>query len=327
MAKGSVMTTIWAENSSISMRRALPCCGEQRRQSRYLLAFVCFLLALRAFGQMYNGAFTGDVKDPTGALIPAAKVTIVDSVRGYTSTATADQSGYYALRNVRPGVYRLTIEATGFKTYVRDGLTLEVDATLTLDATLEVGTRTETVSVAAESPLIATKEASTGQVVNEVFVDQLPLVGRAVFNLAMLAPGVTEAAGGLAMGTVASGNNFISNGLRNSQFDITIDGITTTTPNQNTGVTEVGYTPVPDAVEEFKVRQNTYDASVGFGNATVVNTISEGARLEFRAESFNALNHPVFNPPSVVANTATFGEITSERSIPRQVQLVVKAYF
>ncbi len=149
---------------------------------------------------------------------------------------------------------------------------------------------TETVSVAAAAPLLQTQDASTGQLVNQKFINDLPLTSRSVFNLAELSPGVTQAPGG-SFGLNAGATNFISNGGRNSTADIVMDGVSQTNQENNSGITTALYTPPVDAVEEFKVQQNTYSADIGFGGNTVINVVTKSGTNQFHGSVYEFLQN------------------------------------
>ncbi|MGA8185337.1 MAG: carboxypeptidase regulatory-like domain-containing protein, partial [Terriglobia bacterium] len=256
--------------------RGLFCNGAARRlaaiQILLPLAALAFLaVPLRA--QLYSGSVTGVVSDPTGAVIPGAKVTLTDTTKGYTFTASSDAVGRYILRNLPPSDYQISVEATGFKTSTRTGIVVVVGQNATVNVSMELGTTTQTVEVSGAPPLLATQDATTGQNVNRTYINDLPLVGRGVFDLAFLAPGVNPSPGNAFGSSGGVANNFTSNGGRNATSDILIDGVSTTDYEQNGSIIVPLYTPSVDAVQEFKVQQNNFSAEIGFSGNTVVNVV------------------------------------------------------
>ncbi len=152
------------------------------------------------------------------------------------------------------------MQAPGFKPYQRSGITLEVNQNATLDIRMEIGRTGDTVEVlAADAPLISTQDAVTGQMLERSAINNLPLINRAVFDLAFLSPGVTPPAGA-TFGPNNSANNFISNGSRNATADIIMDGVSTVNYEQNSGIQLALYTPSVDAIQEFKVQQSKLSA-------------------------------------------------------------------
>src|SRR6267142_5133489 len=162
-----------------------------------LIAFVglAVLIPASVWAQVYSSSLTGLVTDPSGAGVPAAGVKLTDVNKGYDYTAQTNESGRYLLRSLPPGTYRLTATATGFKASVQEGIVLNVDVNTNLDVRLEVGESQQTVQVEGEAPLLATQDAVQGQTLSRNFVNDLPLLGRNVLDLARLAPGVTRVAG------------------------------------------------------------------------------------------------------------------------------------
>jgi hypothetical protein len=217
----------------------------------------------------------GVVTDPSGAVVPAAKVVLTETNKGYDYSATTDATGRYLITNLPSGTYRMSVDASGFKTRTQTDIVVDIGTMLSLDVRLELGTKAETVKVVGEAPILATQDAVTGQIMDRVMINDLPLVDRNELNLIRLAPGVVQAAGQ----TYGPGYdiNFVSNGMRNSTNDMLIDGVSAVTYDPGTGVNTLLYLPPQDAVQEFKIVQNNYTAEQGFtGNAYVNLAIRSG---------------------------------------------------
>src|SRR5205085_7862620 len=212
----------------------------------------------------------------------------------FTYTATTDAEGRYVLRNLPPGRYGLSVSAPAMRTHTQSGITLTVGQNAEVNIDFELQSTAETVSVEAAATLLQTQDASTGQLLNQRFINDLPLTSRNVFNLAQLSPGVTQAAGG-PFGLNAGSTNFISNGGRNSTADVVLDGVSQTNNENNSGVTTALYTPSVDAVQEFKVQQNTYSADIGFGGNTVINVVTKSGSNEFHGSLFEFLQNSALN--------------------------------
>ena len=259
--------------------------------------FLAALLLIAAFSihaQVYTGSLTGVVVDPSGAAVPNAQAVLTDEDKGFTFRTTSGNDGRYVLRNLAPGRYRLAVTAPGMRQYSGSPITLNVGQNAEQDVQLEVQGSTETVEVAAAAPLLQTQDASTGQIINQKFINDLPLTSRSVFNLAELSPGVTQAPGG-SFGLNAGATNFISNGGRNSTADIVMDGVSQTNQENNSGITTALYTPPVDAVEEFKVQQNTYSADIGFGGNTVINVVTKSGTNQFHGSLYEFLQNSALN--------------------------------
>ena len=254
-----------------------------------LFAFlVLFGLTSPTEAQLYAGSVTGVVSDQTGAVVAQADVTLVDAEKGFTFTAKTDDSGRYLFRSVPPGVYNLSVKASGFKDQARKGIKIDVSQNVGADFAMPVSGTRESVSVSTTAPLLGTEDAVTGQVVDRKLINDLPLLDRNIWNLAFLAPGVTEVD---AACTGCSANNFISNGSRNATADILMDGVTTTNYEQNSGIRVDMYRPSVDAVEEFNVQETNFSSEYGFSGATVINMVTRSGSNSFHGSGYEFLRH------------------------------------
>src|SRR5438477_5065033 len=246
------------------------------------------LLAGAASAQLYTGSIAGTVSDPSGALISGVQIKATDAEKGFSFTGTSDSGGRYVIRQLPPAKYTVTATATGFKTERKEGVTIEVSQNAAVDFSLKVGAATEVVDVQAGTVELQTQDATTGQVVDRKFVNDLPLIGRSVLDLAYLAPGITD------VDTDCTGcmaNNFISNGSRNATADILLDGVSSTNFEQNSGILAPTYIPSVDAVEEFKVQQSNFSAEFGFTGATVVNVLTRSGTNQFHGTLYEFLRN------------------------------------
>ena len=140
--------------------------------------------------QDFRGAIVGRITDASGARLPGATVTATNVATNVGSTATTDNDGGYSILYLQPGTYKLTIELSGFKKLVRDGIEVRVGDRLTVDLGMEVGGVEETVSVRAEAPLLELGSASAGQVIDEKRIALMPLSDGNPFVLSRFVPGV-----------------------------------------------------------------------------------------------------------------------------------------
>jgi len=259
-----------------------------------LLLLAVFLFSPAVQAQLYSGTVTGTVSDPTGAIVPNAKVTLVDQNKGYAFDATTDSAGRYLFRSVAPGTYKIKVEAKGFQSEEQLGVAVDVSQNLSIDFSLKVGAATDVVEVNAETVHLQTEDATTGQVVNRKFVNDLPLVDRNFTNLTYLAPGVTETD---APGSKNSqgGINFNSNGSRNATADVLIDGASATNFDQNSGIQNVLYTPSVDSVEEFKVEQSNFSAEYGFAVGAIINVVTRSGTNKFHGSLYEFFRNSVMD--------------------------------
>jgi len=237
-----------------------------------LLVGLSLIFSSLAWGQTTVGSLTGVVSDPTGAVIPGAKVVVTDAGKGYDYPATTDAVGRYLVTNLQASTYSVSVEAKGFRSYRQEGILLDVGARVAVDVRLELGATAQAVEVTAAAPVLSTQDAVTGQEVDRTMINNLPLVDRNVLDLAFLSPGVIQVPGS-PYGTSTS-MNFVSNGGRNDTSELLIDGIAATSYEPNTAIYTPLYQPSVDAVQEFKIMQNNYSAEEGFSGNTYINLVS-----------------------------------------------------
>jgi Carboxypeptidase regulatory-like domain len=260
-----------------------------------LLAFPTLLLS-----QAYFGTVAGLILDPTGAVIPGVKLTLTDVEKGYTYTETSNKAGEYTLASIPPSTYTLTAEMPGFEKTVRTDIVVNVTGHVTANLTLKIASAAQTVEVSSQNTTLQTQDATTGQVINKKFIDDLPLVDRYVLNLVQLAPGITNVDD--QCGISCTGTNFISNGSRNSTADILMDGASITNFEPNGGVTNVTYTPSVAAVQEFKVQQTNFSAEYGFSGGSIINMITQSGTNKFHGSLYDFVRNQVLDANSWFAN-------------------------
>jgi hypothetical protein len=252
------------------------------RVSRYLgyLTLTCLILLFTqsrpALSQVDEGAINGVIQDSTGAVIPNAHVTLLNTDQGITLETTANGSGEYIFSPVRIGHYTVSASAPGFSTTTQKNLTVNVSQNLTVNVQLKAGSATQTVEVTAAPPELQTADASLGQTVSEHSVNSLPLNGRNFTFLAQLGAGVNTPQAD-TRGNAASGA-FTANGLRPAQNNYLLDGI----DNNSNAVDFLNGTnfvilPPVDAINEFKVQTGDFSAELGRSAGAVLNaTIKSG---------------------------------------------------
>jgi len=274
-------------------RGMLPRLDRKRRlQACWMLLAACLLvLPAAAVAQGYFGAVTGVLTDPTGAVMPGAKVTLTDQNKGYAFNATSDEGGRYLFRSVPPGVYSVTAQMPGFEKMIRTGIRVDVNQHATANFSLKVSSLSQTVEVNAQSQLLDAQDATTGLVIDRKFINDLPLVDRYVMDLTMLTPGVTETDDQCSIG--CTGTNFVSNGSRNSTADVLMDGATVTNYEPNGGVTNVTYTPSAEAVDEFRVEQSNFSAEYGFSGASIVNMITRSGTNSVHGSGYDFIRNTI----------------------------------
>ena len=230
------------------------------------VVLLLLLVSVVASAQEFRGSLTGKVADPTGAVLPGSTVTVKNVETNVEATATTNEDGSYSFPLLQPGRYTLTATSQGFNTAVREGIEIRVAERLTLDIEMTVGLA-ETVTTVATAPVLETGSVSTGQVIESRQISELPLTEGTAYQLATLAPGIAYTGNPQFTGPTSNGNlaAFRSNGAVGSN-QITLDG----SPNY-AFEGGVGFSPPSDAVQEFKVQTNAFDAQQGYSAGATVN--------------------------------------------------------
>lgn len=265
------------------------------RAARALFLALCILAcsAADARAQSDTGRIEGTVTDVNGAVVPGATVTATNAETSIGTSATADGNGFYSLPALKAGTYNLDVTAPGFKKYVKPGVVLTVNQVARVDAAVEAGAVSETVTVAGGAPLVETSQSSLGTVVTGRQIIDLPLNGRNALQLATLIPGVTRGTpGGNASGeggnaeTFRQGENgsagLAVNGLRESNNNFVLDGI----DNNESVVNTIVFFPPVEALSEFRVFTSVAPAEFGRGGGAVVSAVIKSGSNEFHGSLF-----------------------------------------
>jgi hypothetical protein len=286
-----------------------------------MFAWLAIVTAAYAGAQSYQGSVAGTVFDPTGAVVPDAKVLLTDVDKGYKYNATTDHAGRYVIRALDPGNYTLRVLAKGFETYVVSAFPLAINQNLGVDTSMQVGPVTESVEVTESGQQLQTEDVTLGATFNQRDINDLPLVGRNIMALTFLAPGVTQAQGNSLSPTGSSGSsvNFVSNGQRNATAGVYVDGVVVTVGDPNPGIVRQLYTPSVDATQEYHVQQGIFRADTGFSGGTVINIITKsgsnkfhGTLYDFEQSSYlnaNTFYNNLNNVTKPSTNTNIFGGV------------------
>src|SRR6185437_2838392 len=283
------------------------------------IAVALFLGLLPANAQVSTATMFGTVTDASGAAIPDANVTIRQTETGFVRVVKTGGGGEYRADFLPIGPYSVTVEAKGFKTLNRQGLTLTVTEEAHLDLSLSVGGEATTVEVTAEIPLLNTGNSTLGRTISNREIENLPLVDRNVYTLLDLTPGVqnnnnsgTGGNGGVINPLGYPEQHVKINGSSDSgvgQVSYYLDGGSNMTGVRNTG----NPLPNPDAIREFRVDTNNFSAQYGRNSAGVVTVLTKsgtnqfhGSVFEFfRDRNFNATTH--LQPQKTPYNQHRFG--------------------
>src|SRR5918999_1341905 len=262
------------------------------RRRASLLTLICVLLSPGVDAQTHRGLIRGRVSDSAGQAVEGAQVSATNQATNEQRRGTTDASGGFALPELPPGNYRLVIEAGGHKMHVEE-LTLEVNQERRADVRLQLGALTERVEVVAPRADVR-RDTSMGTVIDNTRIAGLPLDGRNVLELTLLAPGTAPSPQGSAS-SVRGDFAFTVNGAREDFNGFLLDGVDNVDPKLNT----VAVRPPVDAIQEFEVLTSTADASFGRHGGAHVNVVTRSGSNDirgtawgfFRNNALDARNH------------------------------------
>jgi hypothetical protein len=253
--------------------------------------------------QSTTATIVGTVTDPGGSQVPNASVTARNTDTGLTRTVLSGEDGSYRIEFLPVGNYSIEVKATsGFKKAIRGGVVLRVSDTASIDIALEVGAVSEEVTITTAPPDVNTNNAELGRTVQSREIENLPLVERNLYALLDLTPGVQSNNSGVATASAATSNlslgfpeqrTLINGGTDGGTGSVNyyLDGGTNMTNLRNTG----NVTPNPDAIQEFRVQTNAYNAEYGrFANG-IINVLTKSGTNRFRGSLYEFVRNTVFN--------------------------------
>ena len=270
--------------------------------SRAWVRSICLCLSLvllprfaAVAGAQVGGSLSGTIKDSTGAVVPGATVSIMNTSIGTELSRVTDAQGHYSFPNVPVGRYDLLVTLEGFKPHKRPGLAVDADSRLQIDAMLEIGEQTETVTVVENAIHVETASTQLGEVVEATKMTTLSLNGRSYTDLLPIQPGVipitTIMPNSVIMagvtGTVApsgelnAGNVSVS-GQRETANGFLVNGADVQ-EHMNGGTSVV---PNLDSIEEFRVLTNNFDPQYGNYNGGIINVVTKAGSERFHGNLF-----------------------------------------
>src|SRR5882672_732173 len=252
----------------------------------FLLGFLFLLIVSGSAWGQATARLTGFVKDQSGATVAAATVTLTNQGTNISRTTTTDSDGSYLFSLVEVGSYLLTVEHVGFKKNVQSGIKLEVNQNGRLDVTLDIGQTTEIVEVTAAVPQVDTSGAVLGKVEDTKRIQDLPLLNRDTLQLGLLQAGVFA-----PDPDDGSGNPFSVSGQRSESLTFLVDGADNTNFLNN----RIVVSPNPDAVGEFKILTNNYDAEFGRSSGGIVNQVIKSGSNNWHGSAFEFFRNDVLN--------------------------------
>ena len=269
----------------------------------FAVLLVLLTIPLAGFAQITTATIVGTISDPGGAQVPSANVTARNIDTGLSRSVVSGEDGYYRLEFLPVGNYVVEVTASsGFKKANRSGIVLQVNDTARVDIALEVGAVSEEVTVTTAPAEVNTSSAELGRTIQTKEIENLPLVERNIFTLLDLTPGVQSNSSGERTASVTTSNlslgfpeqrTLINGGTDGGTGSVNyyLDGGIFMTNLRNTGNSP----PNPDAVQEFRIQTNSYNAEYGRFASGVVNVLTKSGTNKFHGSVYEYLRNTVFN--------------------------------
>ncbi|MEQ1606296.1 MAG: carboxypeptidase regulatory-like domain-containing protein [Pyrinomonadaceae bacterium] len=277
--------------------------GLMRNLGIFILLTVLLAIPMAVAAQSTTATVVGTITDPGGAQVPNASITARNADTGLTRTVVSGEDGSYRIEFLPVGNYVVEVTATsGFKKAFRGGIVLQVNDTAKVDIALEVGSVNEAVTITGGAAEINTSNAELGRTIETREIENLPLVERNIYALLDLTPGVQSNNSGVATASAATNNltlgfpeqrTLINGGTDGGTGSVNyfLDGGTNMTNLRNTG----NSTPSPDAIQEFRVQTNSYNAEYGRFASGIINVLTKSGTNQFHGSLYEFTRNEKFN--------------------------------
>src|SRR5262245_4922557 len=266
---------------------------------RVVFALFAFCLTVTAIAQTAATAdLHGTVKDPNGAVIQGATVTVRDEARNLERAAQTNESGYFTLLSLPPGSYKLTVAAKGFATLVAKNVSLTVGQVADYPVIMQLATAETEVTVTSEPLLIETAKTSTSTTIGQQRIENLPINGRNYVNFSLTNSQVQRDVAPSIGAAPTSGLNF--GGQRARSNAVNVDGMDAV----DNGVNGIRSTLSQEGVQEFQIITNGYEAEYGRASGGVVNIITKSGTNDFHGSVFGYLRNRDFQARNPFSNTS-----------------------
>lgn len=268
-----------------------------------ILAVLACIAVLPVFAQS-TAEIAGVITDSSGAVVPGARITVVNEETGLKMEATSGESGSYTIPFLRPGSYRLEVQKEGFRTVSRAGIRIQVAQGVKMDVQLEVGVVSQTLKVSESTPLLDTLGNVVGGVVTGDKLANLPINGRNANAFMFLTPGVRVQRVALSQPVLESHWQFFSiNGSRPSQNQFLLDGGN----NNDVGFNGPEYSASVDAIQEFRVQTNNFSAEYGNAAGGVINTVTKAGTNDLHGSLYEYFRN------DALAGTNYFAKLSHQK--------------
>lgn len=274
-------------------------------------AVVCLLFSSLLYAQSINASLSGRITDPSAAVIVEARVRAIDTGTNFRYETTTNSSGQYFIAHLPPGTYRLEAEKSGFKKLIKPDVVLHVQDRLEIDFAMTLGAASETITVEGGATLLNTQDAAVSTLIDNRFVENMPLNGRSFSSLLDLTPGVV-----LTASNQYEAGQFSVNGQRPDANYFTVDGVSANLGSAaaNFGQRGAGQLPATsafggtsnlvslDALEEFRVQTSTFSSEYGRTPGAQVSVVTKSGTNAFHGTAFEYLRNEIFDANDWFAN-------------------------
>lgn len=288
------------------------------RRNGLLAVLLLLLSAPFSFAQFDSSAVLGFVRDSSGAPIAGSKVTLLNLATGVSLTATTDGDGHFQFPDIHIGRYKVSASAAGFSESVTDPFAVNVNTRQRVDLTLKPGGVSETVTVSGGASQLESETSSTGTVISETQVHDLPLNGRAYGDLMSLAPGVRR--NNLENQSVTSRDaSYNVNGQRSEFNNFLLDGLDNNAyGTSNQGFSNQAIPPSPDAINQFRIETSNYSAEFGRASGAVINVSVNSGTNQFHGKLWEYHRNTIFNAIGPFA--PPINKLTGESQKPKLIR-------
>jgi hypothetical protein len=256
-----------------------------------LLAMVSFPGAISTSAQSTGGRIRGTVTDPSGGAVSGARVTLTNEATNAARQAESGANGEYLFLEAPVGSYEIDVIAQGFKKHVRKGISLDLNQVLSIDIILQLGGATETVEVTGVPPVVDTTSTQLGAVMTKTAISELPLNTRDTYQLLQLQPGVQSQLGSNLFAGSGDPGVVSVNGGRGRANNYQVNG----GDANDVFINLPAIQPSPDAIEEFRIITNTFDAEFGRNSGAVVNVVTKSGTNELHGDVYEFFRNKVLN--------------------------------
>lgn len=244
-----------------------------------------------------NTSLVGTVTDASGAAVQGARVTAVNTATKVSYGGTTNGQGFYQIQFVQPGTYDITVEQSGYSKVLSRGTEVVLNMAARTDVALKVGSESQEVTVTAETPALSTDDALVGETLSAHQVENLPMAGRRVLELAATNPSIIVGPKTSYTGN-PPGANYIGAGTREVTNSLTLDGITI----MNSLISNSPVTPNADAVGAVQTQTGNYTAQYGAYMGVHINVDTKAGTNSFHGTAFDYVQNTAFNAKSFLTN-------------------------